>query len=65
MSKYASKEDYAEAMGYDAGRNKPNEKNCHFSIFATPEMTRAWERGKKRGDAERESFAAGETERKA
>lgn len=54
MSKYATQEEWAEAMGYDAGRNKPNETNCHFSIFATPYMTRAWERGKKRGDFDRE-----------
>lgn len=46
----------AEAMGYDAGRNMPNMKNCHFSLFASPELTRAWERGKKRGDAEREAL---------
>lgn len=55
MSKYATREDWAEAMGYDAGRNKPNETNCHFSIFATPAMTKAWEKGKKRGDAAREA----------
>lgn len=46
---------FAEAMGYDAGRNKPNGDNCHFTLFATPEMTKAWEHGKKRGDAEREA----------
>jgi ribosome modulation factor len=52
-------EERAHSFGYDAGRNKPNETNCHFSIFATPELTRAWERGKKAGDAEREAAAQG------
>jgi hypothetical protein len=45
----------AEAAGFDAGRNMPNAENCHVSLFGTLEETRAWERGKKRGDAERES----------
>jgi hypothetical protein len=31
--------------GYDAGKNGPNMENCNFSWFATPEMTREWERG--------------------
>ena len=44
----------AERMGYDAGRNMPNTENCHFALFATTELCKAWERGKKRGDAERE-----------
>lgn len=38
--------------GYDCGQNGPNEKNCHFGLFATPQMTKAWERGK--ADAERD-----------
>lgn len=54
MSKFATVEQMCEAAGYDAGRNKPDEQNCHFSLFGTPEMTRAWERGKLRGDRERE-----------
>lgn len=37
--------------GFDAGVNGPNERNCHFSIFRTPENTKAWERGKAAGDA--------------
>ena len=48
-------EQRAEDAGYDAGRNMPNTTNCHFAHFATPEQTKAWERGKKRGDAEREA----------
>lgn len=37
---------YAEEMGYDCGLNGPNETNCHFAIFSSPEFTRAWDRGK-------------------
>ncbi len=33
--------------GYDCGINGANETNCHFSIFASKENTKAWERGKK------------------
>lgn len=39
-------EQRAEDAGYDAGRNKPNTTNCHFSHFATPEQTRAWSAGR-------------------
>jgi hypothetical protein len=39
----------AEVYGFEAGYNTPNETNCHFSIFATPELTAAWERGNKQG----------------
>jgi hypothetical protein len=55
MSKFTSLLDLCEAAGYDAGRNKPDIENCHFGLFATPEQTRAWERGNKRGYAEREA----------
>lgn len=55
MSKYAKVTDYCEAMGYDAGKNGSNEKNCHFSLFSTPEKTVAWEKGKRRADDEKES----------
>ncbi len=55
MSKFATKEERAHAMGFDAGRHGPNEVNCHFSAFATPEETRAWERGKELGEGIRES----------
>jgi hypothetical protein len=47
-----SKED-AEKAGYDCGKNGPSSTNCHFRLFATPELTKAWERGKARADKER------------
>lgn len=50
MSKYASKEQRAECAGFDAGMNGSNEENTHFSFFGTPEETKAWEAGKKRGE---------------
>lgn len=37
--------------GYDCGLNGSNITNCDFSIFSTPENTKAWEQGKK--DAEK------------
>jgi len=39
--------------GYDAGLNGPNEENCHFSNFATPEQTRDWEQGQAAGKKEK------------
>jgi len=33
-------------MGKDCGRNGANTTNSHFSIFSTPEKTKAWEQGK-------------------
>jgi hypothetical protein len=33
-------------MGWDYAINGPNDRNCRFRLFATPEHTRAWERGK-------------------
>lgn len=41
---------HAYEMGLDCGTNGPNIVNCNFRIFATPEQTKEWERGKK--DAE-------------
>lgn len=41
-------ENYAEEMGYDAGKNGANTTNSHFAIFSRPEFTKAWERGKRR-----------------
>lgn len=32
--------------GYDSGVNGPNETNCNFRLFATPEQTKEWERGR-------------------
>jgi len=40
----------AYEAGRDAGLNGPNTDNCHFSYFAQPAWTRAWERGKAEGD---------------
>ena len=37
--------------GYDAGLKGPNTTNCHFSIFSTHEKTKAWKKGKAKGDA--------------
>lgn len=44
----------AERAGYHAGRDSPNQINCHFTFFATPELTKAWESGNARGKAEKE-----------
>jgi hypothetical protein len=38
----------AYRMGRDYTSNGPNEENCHFRLFAPPDHTRAWERGKGR-----------------
>lgn len=40
----------AYKAGFDCGTNGPNEQNCHFTIFATRENTKEWERGKKDGE---------------
>lgn len=53
MSKFGSVEELCEAAGYDAGKNGADTENCHFSLFAKPEYTKAWERGKARADAEK------------
>lgn len=37
--------DYAEEMGYDSVVNGANTTNCHFSLFASKELTTAWEKG--------------------
>lgn len=41
--------EYAYKMGLDCAKNGANEKNCHFSIFSSPENTGAWEKGEKDG----------------
>jgi len=38
--------EYAWQMGHDYGHNGPSEVICYFTLFATPELTRAWEEGK-------------------
>jgi len=42
----------AEKAGYDCGKNGANTTNCHFRLFASPELTKAWERGKAKADME-------------
>jgi len=42
-------EEQAERAGYLARKDGPNQINCHFSFFATPELSKAWERGNVRG----------------
>lgn len=39
-------EEEAYKAGIDCAMNGSNTTNCHFSFFATPELMRAWERGK-------------------
>jgi ribosome modulation factor len=62
MSKFATREDRAEAAGFNAGMEGSNEENTHFSFFATPSETAAWESGKRRGEASKlvlDKIAAG------
>lgn len=44
----------AYEAGQDCGFNGPNDENCHFRHFATPEQTASWERGKRDGEAAKE-----------
>jgi hypothetical protein len=39
--------------GYDSEKNGVNIENCHFSFFSRPELTTAWEKGKKAGKWEK------------
>jgi ribosome modulation factor len=48
----------AYQYGYDAGVNGPNTTNCHFSLFHSPDMTKAWERGNAVGLVDRMRIAA-------
>ena len=47
----------ARDAGRDCALNGANTTNCHFSYFARPELTRAWEEGKKQGEGELRSNA--------
>ncbi len=40
-------------MGRDYALNGPNDHNCRFRLFATPEHTQAWERGRSEAAAEK------------
>ncbi len=42
-------EQEAEAAGRDAAISGPNTANSHFTFFATPALTKAWERGNEGG----------------
>lgn len=37
--------DTAYSAGYDSEMNGASEQNCHFTLFSSPEMTRAWDAG--------------------
>lgn len=39
-------EEEAYKAGRDCALSGATTANCHFSLFATPELMRAWERGK-------------------
>jgi len=43
-------EEYAYKMGFDCAVNGANTTNCHFSIFASKDKTKAWETGKQDGE---------------
>lgn len=42
--------EHAFQMGYECGYSGPNETNCDFRIFSSPEFTKEWERGKLHGE---------------
>lgn len=52
------REKEAYRYGFDCGKYGPTIMNCHFTLFATPELTKAWERGK--ADGERANAESGE-----
>lgn len=54
-----STEEEAFCAGHTAALHGANTDNSHFRHFRTPLLMKAWERGKKRGDAERESLQGG------
>lgn len=56
----AINEEYAERMGYDCEWNGADMTNCHFSLFAKPELTAAWERGKRRAEANKRTTTQGQ-----
>ena len=39
----------AYEQGFDSGLNGANTTNCHFTLFSSPDKTRAWERGNHAG----------------
>lgn len=47
-------EDEAWMAGHDAAMRGADTENCHFKFFSRPELTKAWEKGQKAGNCERE-----------
>jgi len=45
IGEYKMKDTIEYKMGYDSVINKPNTKNCHFSLFSTHEKMKRWEKG--------------------
>ena len=39
------KDSYAYKMGFDAGKNGPNETNSHYSLFFDHSFIKQWELG--------------------
>ena len=52
MPKQAN-EETAWMAGRECAINGATTENCHFSLFARPKLTQAWERGKKAGEWEK------------
>lgn len=50
--------DAAYKAGYDCGLNGANTTNCHFSLFATIELMKAWSDGKEDGEKDKEASHA-------
>lgn len=48
----------AYEAGFDAGNTAPNDSNCHFGWFSSPERQREWERGNADGKRLKASFPA-------
>lgn len=47
---YDEYERAAYAAGRDCALSGANENNCHFKHFSRPELTAAWEAGKRNGE---------------
>lgn len=45
----------AMAAGFDSVQSGANERNCHFSFFATSELKNAWEEGRSLAQGELET----------
>jgi hypothetical protein len=53
------------AMGYDCEMNGADEKNCHFSLFSSPENTKAWEAGKEKARLTKRALDGAKAPRKS